>query len=80
MPLKHAPVVSAMKDLSAQFPRFGARRIHVFLHRQGLSMGKDRCARIWSAAGLQVPAKKKRHRNLAASRPRPMAPVGRNSV
>ncbi len=80
MPLKDAPVVSAMNDLSAQFPRFGARRIHLFLHSQGLSMGKDRCARIWSAAGLQVPAKKKRHRNLAASRPRPMAPVGRNSV
>jgi putative transposase len=80
MPAKDAPVVAAMKDLSAQFPRFGARRIHVFLDRQGLSMGKDRCARIWSSAGLQVPPRKKRRRNLAASRPRPMAPVGRNSV
>ena len=80
MPLKDAPVVAVMKDLSAQFPRFGARRIHVFLDRQGLSMGKDRCARIWSAAGLQVPAKKRRRRGVATSRPRPMAPVGRNSV
>jgi len=80
MPLKDAPVIAAMKDLSAQFPRFGARRIHVFLDRQGLSMSKDRCARIWSAAGLQVPARRKRRRNLAASRPRPMPPAGRNSV
>lgn len=80
MPLKDAPVIAAMKDLSAQFPRFGARRIHVFLDRQGLTMSKDRCARIWSAAGLQVPARRKRRRNLAASRPRPMPPAGRNSV
>ena len=80
MPLKDAPVIAAMKDLSARFPRFGARRIHVFLDRQGLSMSKDRCARIWSAAGLQVPARRKRRRNLAASRPRPMPPAGRNSV
>lgn len=78
MPLKDAPVIAAMKDLSARFPRFGARRIHVFLDRQGLSMSKDRCARIWSAAGLQVPARRKRRRNLAASRPRPMPPAGRN--
>ena len=80
MPLKDAPVIAAMKDLSAQFPRFGARRIHVFLDRQGLSMSKDRCARIWSAAGLQVPARRKLRRNLAASRPRPMPPARRNSV
>jgi len=80
MLLKDAPVIAAMKDLSARFPRFGARRIHVFLDRQVLSMSKDRCARIWSAAGLQVPARRKRRRNLAASRPRPMPPAGRNSV
>lgn len=33
MPTKDAPVIEAMKDLSGQFPRFGARRIHVFLER-----------------------------------------------
>lgn len=80
MPLKDARVIAAMKDLSVQFLRFGARRIHVFIDCQGLSMSKDRCARIWSAAGLLVPARRKRKRNLAASRPRPMPPAGRNSV
>jgi len=80
MPVKDAPVIEAMKDLSGQFPRFGARRIHVFLERQGMEMGRDRCSRIWSAAGLQVPPRKKRRRHLAPVRPRPMPPKGRNTV
>jgi putative transposase len=31
--VKDAPVVVAMRELSAQYPRFGYRRIHVFLGR-----------------------------------------------
>ena len=80
MPLRDAPVIEAMKELSAQFPRFGARRINIFLGRQGMDVSKDRCSRIWSAAGLQVPARKKRRRGVARTSPRPMAPLGRNSV
>jgi len=78
MPVKDAPVIEATKDLSGQFPRFGARRIHIFLQRQGMQMGRDRCSRIWCAAGLQVPFRKKRRGHLAPARPRP--PKGRNSV
>ena len=37
MPVKDAPVIEAMKDLSGQFPRFGARRINIFLSRQGIA-------------------------------------------
>jgi putative transposase len=33
MLLKDAPAIEAMKDVSGQFARFGARRIHVFLER-----------------------------------------------
>ena len=80
MPVKDAPVIEAMKDLSGQFPRFGARRIHIFLARQGIEISKDRCSRIWSAAGLQVPPRKKRRRGVARSSPRPMSAIGRNSV
>ena len=80
MPVKDAPVIEAMKGLSAQFPRFGARRINIFLQRQGLEVSKDRCSRIWSAAGLQVPPRKKRRRSVARTSPRPTAPMGRNSV
>ena len=79
MPVKDAPVIEAMKDLSAQFARFGARRINIFLERQGMEISKDRCSRIWSAAGLQVPPRKKRRRGVARTTRRPMAPLGRNS-
>lgn len=79
-PAKDSPVIEGMKDRSCQFPRFGARRIHIFLDRQGTEMGRDRCSRIWSAAGLQVPPRKKRRKHLAPARHRPMPPKGHNSV
>nr|CBA28180.1 hypothetical protein Csp_A05990 [Curvibacter putative symbiont of Hydra magnipapillata] len=77
MPVKDVPVVEAMIDLSWQFPRFGARRINVFLSRQGMKISKDR---VWSAAGLQVPPRKKRGRDVARTSPWPMSPLGGNLV
>jgi transposase InsO family protein len=79
MPIKNAPVVSAMQTLSGQYPRFGARRIRVFLEREGIQIGKERCTRLWAQAGLQVP-KKRRRRRIAGSRLRPFVPAARNSV
>lgn len=79
MPMKNAPVIEAMQRLSGQYPRFGSRRIRIFLGRQGIQIGKERCARLWCEAGLQVPAKRKRRR-VASTQPRPCLPVGRNSV
>ena len=79
MPVKDAPVVEAMQRLSGQYPRFGSRRIRVFLGREGLQVGQERCSRLWREAGLQVPAKRKRRR-VAGSQPRPCLPTGRNSV
>jgi putative transposase len=79
MPAKNQPVLQAMRRLSGTYPRFGARRIRIFLGREGLAVGKDRCARLWAEAGLQVP-KKRRRRRIAGSRPRPHAPAEMNSV
>src|SRR5690606_208032 len=79
MPVKDAPVVEAMQRLSGQYPRFGSRRIRVFLSRERLQVGQERCSRLWREAGLQVPAKRKRRR-VAGSQPRPCQPSGRNSV
>jgi len=79
MPIKNASVVSAMRTLSGQYPRFGARRIRVFLEREGIQIGKERCTRLWAQAGLQVP-KKRRRRRIAGSRPRPFVPAARNAV
>lgn len=71
---KDAPVLSAMVLLSAQYPRYGYRRIQVFLERQGHAMSADRAWRLWRQAGLQVPRKRPRKR-LATNRPRPCAPA-----
>lgn len=79
MPVKNAPVVEAMKTLSGKYPRFGSRRIRVLLERQGIVLGKDRCAALWAKAGLSVPKKRPRRR-IAQSRPRPHAPHAMNAV
>jgi putative transposase len=73
--VKDALVVSHMRELSAQYPRFGYRRIQVFLERIGYPMSADRAHRLWRCAGLQVPRKRPRRR-IAGSRPRPLAPMG----
>jgi putative transposase len=76
---KDAPVVERMQALSAQYPRYGYRRIRIFLGRDGHWMSAGRVCRLWRAAGLQVPRKRPRKR-VAASRPRPEAPCGPNQV
>ncbi len=68
-----------MKALSAQYPRYGYRRIRIFLGRDGYRMSVGRAYRLWQVAGLQVPRKRPRKR-VAAARPRPQAPSGPNQV
>ena len=76
---KDAPVIERMKELSAQYPRYGYRRIRIFLDRDGHAMSPSRAHRLWRAARLQVPRKRPRKR-VAAARPRPQAPTGPNQV
>ena len=77
--VKDAPALASMAILSAQYPRFGYRRIHVFMERQGHQMSIGRAWRLWSQSGLQVPRKRPRRR-VAGSRPRPQAPCMANQV
>jgi putative transposase len=79
MPKKDAPALNAMKELSAQYPRYGYRRIRIFLQRQGHRMGWHRAYRLWSQAGLQLPRRRPRRR-IAAGRPRPLPATAANSV
>jgi putative transposase len=79
LPVKHGPVVAAMQRLSRQYPRYGARRIRIFLSREGIDVGSDKCRRLWSDHDLQVPSERSRKR-VAGSRPRPLAPAMANSV
>jgi len=76
---RDAPVLEAMRELSGQYPRYGYRRIQVFLRRRGHPMSADRAYRLWQVGGFQVPKKRPRRR-VAASRPRPLAPGGAGEV
>jgi putative transposase len=57
-----------MSELAAQYPRYGYRRIRIFLGRDGHQMSFGRAYRLWKTARLQVPRK------------RPQAPSGANQV
>jgi putative transposase len=70
---RNAPVLEAMHELAGQYPRYGYRRIQVFLERRGIKIGLDRTHRLWRLARLQVPRKRPRRR-VATNRPRPLAP------
>ena len=76
---RDAPVLAAMRELAAQYPRFGYRRIQVFLARRGFAMSADRAFRLWKQAGLQVPRRRPRRR-VATGRPRPLPASGANEV
>ncbi len=75
--LKDAPVVAAMRELAARYPRYGYRRIQVFLERQGHLMSADRVHRLWRQEALQVPRRRPRRR-VASHRPRPLPATGAN--
>ena len=74
-----APVLHRMRALAGQYPRYGYRRIRIFLGREKLAMSPDRAYRLWRMAGLQVPRRRPRRR-VATSRPRPLPATGRNQV
>jgi len=76
---RDAPAVAVMRELAAQYPRYGYRRIQVFLARRGHAMSTDRAHRLWRLHGLQVPRRRPRRR-VASSRPRPLPPTGVNHV
>ena len=76
---KDATAIERMRELSAQYPRYGYRRIRIFLGRDGHRMSAGRAYRLWRAAGLQLPRKRPRKR-VAVARPRPQTPRGPNQV
>jgi putative transposase len=76
---RDAQVLPVMRELAGQYPRYGYRRIQVFMGRHGHAMSPDRTHRLWRLAGLQVPRKRPRRR-VASSRPRPLAPTRAGEV
>jgi putative transposase len=76
---RDAPVLARMAELAAQYPRYGYRRIRIFLGRDGHQMSPGRAHRLWRTAKLQVPRRRPRKR-VATGRRRPSAPTGANQV
>jgi putative transposase len=76
---RDAPALDAMRRIAATYPRYGYRRVRIFLHREGHAMGPHRAYRPWRGAGLQLPRRRPRRR-IAASRPRPLPATGPNQV
>lgn len=74
-----APVLQRMKELALQYPRYGYRRIRIFLQREGCTMSAAKAWRLWHEAGLQIPRGRPRRR-VATGRPRPLAPDQANQV
>src|SRR5262249_47331741 len=72
-----AELTGRMTAIAAQKRRYGYRRIHVLLQREGLLANHKRIWRLYSKAGLSV-RKRRRKRIAAVERtPRPL-PTGPN--
>jgi transposase InsO family protein len=56
-----------MKELSTKHPRYGYRRVHALLVREGWRVNRKRVQRLWRAAGLRVPPKQRKRRRLGTS-------------
>lgn len=77
--LRDALALKATRRIAQQYPRYGYRRIRIFLRREGLPMSTNRIHRTWKLAGLQLPMKRPQRR-ISTSRPRPLPPTGPNGV
>jgi putative transposase len=56
------PVLGRLKRLAARHPRYGYRRLHVMLGREGLKVNVKRVRRLCVLHGLKLPAKRRRKR------------------
>ncbi|KWT84292.1 Mobile element protein [Variovorax sp. WDL1] len=54
-----------------QYPRYGYRRIRIFMAREGYAMSAARAWRLWHEAGLQI-ARRRPRKRVAGSLPRPL--------
>jgi hypothetical protein len=53
-----APVAAAMRTLAGQYPRYGYRRVRIFLPRQGRAMSADRAYRLAVSKALKTELEK----------------------
>jgi len=66
-----------LRELAAERPRFGYRRLHVLLRREGIVINHKRVARLYRTEGLAV-RRRRRKRVARDERGRPAAPTEPN--
>jgi transposase InsO family protein len=60
-------LVKRMRELAAERPRFGYRRIAALLRREGWRASASRVLRLWRREGLKVPRKRRKKRAVGGS-------------
>jgi len=68
-----AVLMCRIKELAAQRRRFGYRRIHVLLRREGWQINHKKVHRLYTGAGLQVRKRKRKRVSAAERQPLPAA-------
>lgn len=71
------PLQARLLELAAERPRFGYRRLHVLLGREGWAVNRKRVYRVYRELGLAVRRKKRKQVAQANRRPR-VVPIGPN--
>jgi putative transposase len=64
---KDAALVQRMIALCRENPRYGYRRVWALLRREGWAVNKKRVQRLWTEAGLKIPAKERKRRRMGVS-------------
>jgi len=67
---EHEPLVVRLRELAAARPRFGYRRLHVLLRREGVPINHKRLYRLYRLEGLSV--RRRKRRKLRVMRPAPL--------
>jgi len=62
-----------VKELAFANPRYGYRRVHALLKRDGQTVNRKRVVRVWQKFGLQVPRSKKTRKRVRE--PQPVMPT-----
>jgi putative transposase len=62
------PLCAALRRLARRHPRWGYRRMHVLLQRQGWSVNLKRVHRLWVELGLRRPVRRRKPNKLGPKR------------
>ena len=72
--------MECLKQTAAKFPRFGYRRAHALVRREGQQANHKRVHRLWKREGLSVKRRIKKRRLVGPKQERPTCALSPNHV